>query len=310
MVDTASADDSAPAAKATRRLAVNASAGFMRSFVWSLLRRGDRAATSIHSLVAGIPGEHWLVLEHATPALSSITERKFGRYWRLVKPLGAFVSLELLRAVRRRAQRATSDAVGTRRWRTVRATRAEKSRDLPGDGFVPEPIGVLTHAITIRSPRRNVWPWLAQMGAGSRAGWYSYDLLDNGRQPSAERIIPELQRLLVGMIFPALPGATDGFTLLAFERERFLVLAWAPRDRPLLMTWAFVLENAERDDATRLVVRARAASGYRFYGLPLWLTEPVVRLVHFVMQRKQLLGIARRAERSAHEGVVTNPRAA
>ena len=31
------------------------------------------------------------------------------------------------------------------------------------------------------------------MGAGSRAGWYSYDLLDNGRRPSATRLVPELQ---------------------------------------------------------------------------------------------------------------------
>ena len=33
--------------------------------------------------------------------------------------------------------------------------------------------------------RHEVWPWLVQMGAGSRAGWYSYDFLDNGRRPSA-----------------------------------------------------------------------------------------------------------------------------
>ena len=48
-----------------------------------------------------------------------------------------------------------------------------------GDNLIAEPLVSLTHAITIDRPARNVWPWLSQMGAGSRAGWYSYDVLDN-----------------------------------------------------------------------------------------------------------------------------------
>lgn len=90
------------------------------------------------------------------------------------------------------------------RSRTVRASAAEKSQPLPGDTLITEPLDSLTHAITIDRAARDVWPWLAQMGAGSRAGWYSYDVLDNGRQRSAERIIPELQQLTPGMICPAL----------------------------------------------------------------------------------------------------------
>jgi len=101
--------------------------------------------------------------------------------------------------------------------RSVRGTVDERKRTLPGDELIEEPIGSLNHAITIPRPRRDVWPWLAQMGAGNRAGWYSYDFLDNGRQVSAKRIIPDTQQLTVGMIFPALPGATEGFTLLAFD---------------------------------------------------------------------------------------------
>ena len=46
-------------------------------------------------------------------------------------------------------------------------------------------------------------------GAGPRGGWYSYDWLDNGRQPSATRIVPELQHPAVGTIFPALPSVTE-----------------------------------------------------------------------------------------------------
>ena len=189
--------------------------------------------------------------------------------------------------------------------RSVRATPDEAERPLPGDELIAQPIGSLVHAVTIQRPLRDVWPWLAQMGAGTRAGWYSYDFLDNGGRPSAERIVPELQELSVSMIFPALPGMTDGFTLLAFERDRFLILGWRSPDGALLMTWAFVLQEAE-NRATRLIVRARAGRGYQFHRLPWWLGKRVVALVHFMMQRKQLLGIARLAE-SAPASVQRGP---
>jgi hypothetical protein len=181
------------------------------------------------------------------------------------------------------------------RTRSVRATPEERARTLPGDELIERPIGSLHHAITIRRPPHEVWPWLAQMGAGSRGGWYSYDFLDNGRRPSARRIVPHLQQLAVGMIFPALPGATDGFTLLAFEPERFLVLGWITPEGARLMTWAFVLEETEHG-STRLLVRARGGPGYRFYRLPWWAAKHIVVVTHFIMQRRQLLGIARRAE--------------
>jgi hypothetical protein len=55
-----------------------------------------------------VAGEYWLVLEHATRALGADAERKFQRYWRFIRPGGAFVSRQLLKAIRNRAQRATS----------------------------------------------------------------------------------------------------------------------------------------------------------------------------------------------------------
>jgi hypothetical protein len=181
--------------------------------------------------------------------------------------------------------------------RSVRATREEKSRVLPGDKRIPQAIDTLTHGVTIPAAPRDVWPWLVQMGAGTRAGWYSYDWLDNGRQPSATRIVPELQYPSAGSIFPALPGVTDGFTVLAIEPERVLMLGWLARDGSPEVTWTFVLDEVT-PGVTRLLVRARGGPGYRFHGLPLLLTRLVVRVVHFIMQRKQLLGIARRVEAS------------
>jgi hypothetical protein len=180
----------------------------------------------------------------------------------------------------------------------VRATSEEKARTLPGDDLIPQPIGSVNHAITIHRPAQDVWPWLAQMGAG-RAGWYSYDFIDNGGEHSAERILPEYQNIGVGSVLPALRGAKDVFLVVKCEPEHSLVLSWKLPNGKYQTTWAFILEQPQPDQ-TRLIVRGRVAHGYRPYGLPEWLAIPTGQLAHFIMQRKQLLGIARRAEARNH----------
>jgi hypothetical protein len=265
----------------------------------------EKLFMSLRVTETGVPGESWLVLEHATLALSDDAERRFRQYWHVIKPTGAFVSRRLLKAVRRLAQQAEGAAgversgppasgPGVSRARPVEATPAEHVRQMPGDDVIADPIDSLTHAITIGRPPRDVWPWIAQMGA-DRAGWYSYDRLDNGGRPSATRILPELQQLTIGMTFPALPGRTDGFTLLAFEPARSLVLGWAQPAGPPMVTWAFVLEDTG-DGGTRLIVRARGGQDYTFHGLPKWIGGKVIEFVHYLMERRQLLGIAKRAE--------------
>jgi len=164
----------------------------------------------------------------------------------------------------------------------------------PGDDLIPQPIGAVNHAITIRRSPHEVWSWLVQMGSG-RAGWYAHDFIDNDGHHSAERILPEYQDISVGSVFPALPGATDVFIVTQCAPERSLVLSWRLPNGRYQTTWAFVLEQIQPDQ-TRLIVRGRIASGYRPYGLPQWLALSTGRLAHFIMQRKQLLGIARRAE--------------
>lgn len=176
----------------------------------------------------------------------------------------------------------------------IRATSNERTKALAGDGLIPRPIGTVTHALTIHRSPHDVWPWLAQKGSG-RAGWYAYDFIDNGGHASAERIMPEFQNISVGTIFPALPGAKDVFVVAQCEPEHSLVLSWRLPNGRYQTTWAFVLEEPQPDQ-TRLIVRGRVASGYRPYGLPQWVALSTGRLAHFVMQRKQLLGIARRAE--------------
>jgi hypothetical protein len=83
--------------------------------------------------------------------------------------------------------------------------------------------------------------------------------------------------------------------VLAVEPGASLVLGWRTPDGQAMTTWAFVLERAD-NSTTRLITRCRANPQYPFFGLPRLIGDPIVRAVHFVMQRKQLLGIAHRAE--------------
>lgn len=144
--------------------------------------------------------------------------------------------------------------------RSVKATEDKATRPRPGDDLLGRPGGSLTHAVTITGVARDVWPWLAHMGAGSRAGRYSCDMLHNGRRPSAAWIIPELRSLEVGMVFPALPGVADAFTFVVYELEHFLILGRPAPDGTPRATWAFVLE--QRRHAVRLLVRALGAEDY------------------------------------------------
>ena len=43
-------------------------------------------------------------------------------------------------------------------FRSARARGAERVRRLPGDELIREPVGPLTHAVTIRSTPRQIWP--------------------------------------------------------------------------------------------------------------------------------------------------------
>jgi hypothetical protein len=67
--------------------------------------RHEKLFMSIRVAPTGAPAEHWLVLEHATRALSPAAARKFERYWLMIRPMGAFVTRQLLKAVARLAER-------------------------------------------------------------------------------------------------------------------------------------------------------------------------------------------------------------
>jgi hypothetical protein len=171
--------------------------------------------------------------------------------------------------------------------RPVRPVAGEAERSLPGDKLVADAKIGWTHAITIDARPAAIWPWLVQMGC-RRAGWYSYDGLDNAGVPSADRILPEFQQVQVGDILPMTPTAEDRFVVRAVEPERALVLG----DDVGSMSWAFVLEPVGAT-GTRLITRSRGAYDRLVLGLML---KVVWHPVHFGMQRRQLLNLKRLVE--------------
>jgi hypothetical protein len=165
------------------------------------------------------------------------------------------------------------------------------------------------------------------MGYG-RAGWYSYDQLDmKGR--SADRILPEHQQLAVGDLLPTDPGGgfvvkvlEPGRALVAFVDSamvaarrtvapavpiaeapglaasgRFLATATPPE---FAASWAFVLEPAD-GGSTRLIERFRVSFDAQTRGSRL--LGPALGFGVFVMLQRQMVGIARRAEAHAREGM-------
>jgi hypothetical protein len=106
-----------------------------------------------------------------------------------------------------------------RRWG---ATPDEVNGVYPGDDLITDG-AQSTMAVTLPGPPEEVWSWLAQMGH-DKAGWYSWDLLDNGGKPSAKHIIPEWQDLAVGDHLDSLPDGKAYFTVKIVEPARTLVL--------------------------------------------------------------------------------------
>ena len=100
--------------------------------------RYQKLFMSIRVAPTGRPHEQWLVLEHATRPLSRLAARRFAAYWRVIEPMGAFVTWLLLRAVRRRAERAMRASAGWRPWPSVCATPDACASTLPGDERIPD----------------------------------------------------------------------------------------------------------------------------------------------------------------------------
>jgi hypothetical protein len=186
------------------------------------------------------------------------------------------------------------------------ATSAELKKTLPGDPLVPRPHSLMTIAVNIRAPADKVWPWLAQLGC-QRAGWYSYDLLDNGGTPSARTILPEFQTLNVGDVVYATADGKVAYPVAEVEPGKSMVLggtlntktgkAADPNDPTLTDyfsgTNAFYLDAVD-EKTTRLIFRLRLDWN------PGFMTNLAYRVflepISAVMARRMLGCIKERAE--------------
>ncbi|MFD2247386.1 hypothetical protein [Pontibacter ruber] len=168
------------------------------------------------------------------------------------------------------------------------ATEAEVKQPLPGDELMHHPSA--HHAITIQAPVEAVWPWLVQIGQ-DRAGFYSYTWLENlvlAGIHNTNQLVPEWQDLKAGdKVRLGSKKVYGDITLLpvaALEPYRHLVLqGWG----------AFVLQPLDAH-TTRLLVRSH---GQRRSTLKRITDFLFFDPIHFVMERRMLLGIKERAER-------------
>ncbi len=174
-----------------------------------------------------------------------------------------------------------------RPWQlTWGATPDEVSRPLPGDELVPRPTFNATRAITIGATPEQIWPWLVQVGL-TRAGWYSYDILDNLGHRSARRIIPELQNLAEGDVVPMSPDGKQGMPVHSLDAPHSMI--WGtPGDT----TWTWQLDGSP-DGSTRLISRVR--SRYSWLS-PSIAFSALLELGDIWMMRKMLLNVRDRAE--------------
>ena len=169
------------------------------------------------------------------------------------------------------------------------STEEEIRLELPGDELVPRPAFSATRSISIAAPTFDVFPWIAQLGLG-RAGWYSYDIIDNFGRRSATELHPEWAVSSVGDI---VPGGPINFVVTHIDAPHHLVMSLQSRRamKRFSFTLAYVLR--EMPEGTRLVSRVRSALHVPL-GAPL--LKSTLGPGDGVMLRRQLLGLKERAE--------------
>lgn len=173
----------------------------------------------------------------------------------------------------------------------------EIARAMPGDDLLTDPDIVATRSITVDAAPERIWPWLVQMGPG-RGGAYTYDWIENLlglNMHSADTILPQFQNLAVGDTF-VLGETGPRMRIAIVEPERAVVFASEDKH----WVWAFGLYSSA--EGTRLVSRNRIAlpeAAVPTRMLSRFIMEPG----SWVMERKMLLGIKQRAERTSVKAV-------
>jgi hypothetical protein len=187
------------------------------------------------------------------------------------------------------------------RWGT---TRDELTRVMAGDAIIVNPTHSATHAVTVDAPPDDIWPWLVQMGY-RRGGLYSYDWLDRLfgflDRPSAKRVLPEFQHLVVGDTVPL--GPREELTVAVLEPSRALVLSYEAHG--MEWVWQFGLYPLGRS-RTRLLSRGAERMPNT---LAAWFGMRAMEPAAFIMTRRMLLGLKQRAETLTVQAGIAQPTA-
>jgi hypothetical protein len=135
------------------------------------------------------------------------------------------------------------------------ATAEEVNSSVVGDDLCSNATLVATRSITIGAPPHEVFPWIRQMGFG-RAGWYSYDWLDNLGRKSATTIHDEWQSVEAG---DKIPSGPISFTAAIVDAPRHFVLEIkSPAKKSPKMHFTLAYELRDDPHGTRLVTRMRS----------------------------------------------------
>jgi hypothetical protein len=171
------------------------------------------------------------------------------------------------------------------------ASDADAAKPMTGDALAYAPVYEMTLTRVADARPEHVWPWLLQLGY-RRGGLYSYDWLDRLfgylDRPSAVTLLPEFQRLQPGDVIPI--GRGGGFPVRTVRQNRSLLLGG--RQNQTSWSWEIALDPI---DETHTLITSRSRGtvphtiGARVF---IALLGPAA----FLMTRRMLIGLARRAE--------------
>ncbi len=147
-----------------------------------------------------------------------------------------------------------------------------------------------TRAILINAPKADVWKWLIQLGA-DRGGFFSYYFIERAlgyTTRNQEKIKPEFKTMSVGDIVRG--SINEESSIIPYN---FRITRVEPENAFVLEGWGTFLLVAINDEQTRLIIRTqktvvqnRWAKATNYIAIPL----------HFIMERRTLIGIKARSE--------------
>jgi hypothetical protein len=170
------------------------------------------------------------------------------------------------------------------------STPGERAQPFPCDRYLAGADNAYFRAVDVRAPAETLFRWLCQL----RAAPYSYDWLDNSGRRSPRQLIAGLDQLARGQQVMTI------FELAEFEQDRHLTLVLVKPSAIALfgqIACSYMIAP-QPNGRCRLIVKLLVRYPRRGLGASMRWILPWGDLI---MMRKQLLTLARLAERTAIE---------